>query len=570
MDVRFFCGGTLSAARPALVEELRGTYSAARRWLLSGMCRSLLFLLLGVLISDASGQVPQAPVFSRKSSNGARPFLVVVTCSTANASILYTTDGSDPKDTPRNGSALSSGGSVEITSSLTLKAIAGVNDVFNSSMTTADYYVTGAVANGGSHSLFMKDTGTLWAWGSQANGRLGNNVTIGTTSSPQGVLNVTGTTYFEDAIAIAAGRDHSLAVDGDGDVYAFGANTFGQLGDGTVADRSMATRVLTGNSGTPLSGCDSVAAGTFFSLALSGTSTNQRVWAWGYQLNGRLGNTLTSGSSRYPTLVLTGSTNTSAPLTGIETLSAGANFALALSGTGTVWSWGGNSAGQLGNGLTTDQPYARLVMLSGTVGTPSANPLRDVEAIASGSAHSVVIRRSATQNGTVFCWGQQQLGRLGNAITSGSVNTSVAVRWPVPVRTGTSATSGTLSNIIQIAAGPSHTLALAANGELWAWGDNGDGQLGFPVGSGTAGYRTHAVRVTGSTGNALSNIVSIGAGGIGSDGFSYAVAKDGSIYAWGFNGNGVLGISGSAIISTPTKVTLTSGNQPPEVKLRTH
>lgn len=277
MDVRFFCGVALDGARPALVEVLRGTFSTARRWLVSGMCRSLLVLLLGVLISNASAQAPQTPVFSPKSSNGARPFSVVVTCSTANATIFYTTDGSEPKSNPRNGNPIQSGSSVSIDSSVTLKALASLNNS-DSPVASAYYAVTGAVANGGSHTLFMKDTGTLWAWGLQANGRLGNAVTSGTASSPQWVREGDEGIYFNDAIAIAAGRDHSLAVDEGGYVYAFGANTYGQLGDGTVADKSVAT-LVTGTSSNLIGGCDSVAAGTFFSLALGDTASNKQVWA---------------------------------------------------------------------------------------------------------------------------------------------------------------------------------------------------------------------------------------------------------------------------------------------------
>ena len=402
---------------------------------------------------------------------------------------------------------------------------------------------TGKVTGGCIHALGMKSNGTLYSWGNQADGRLGNNQTgVANISTPLPVLKLTGSDAFTDAFAIGAGFDHSLAVDRSGYVYSFGNNTYGQLGNNTLNGAAVASHVFLWASGT-LSGAAAVACGKNFSLALSGSGARE-VWSWGLGTDGRLGNGTTSGNFSLAGNVWTGTSGVT-NLTGICGIAAGEDFALAQGGNGRAWSWGNNAYGQLGDGTTSSHSRAMPVQFS------DGTPFTDVVAVAAGRMHSVALRQSATENGTVWAWGYQGSGRLGN-------NQSVAanIKNPAPVLTGSAGiVTGTLSNIVQIAAGPDHTLALDKDGQVWAWGDNTYGQLG----NNTTTDSLYAMKVPFPTGAGGPPVIRyIGAGGAINGSiysFSFAIANDGSFYAWGHNSFGELGLTGN--LTTPIKVPTT-------------
>src|SRR5579875_2311898 len=155
---------------------------------------------------------------------------------------------------------------------------------------------TGAVgvSAGSRHSLALKEDGTVWGWGSNVDGQLGDGPGLATTISfPVQVIGIT-------AAAVAAGYGHSLAVDSDGTVWAWGDNSVGELGDGTTTDRNTPVQV---------SGLDNVigiAAGASHNLAVKSDGT---VWAWGSNDMGQLGNGDTGGYSTTPVQVSGGMTN---------------------------------------------------------------------------------------------------------------------------------------------------------------------------------------------------------------------------------------------------------------------
>ena len=136
--------------------------------------------------------------------------------------------------------------------------------------------------------------------------------------------------------------------------------------------------------------------------------------------------------------------------------SAGDHHTLAIREDGTVWAWGRNSDGQLGDGSTTNRPLP--VQVAG---------LSNVIQVAGGGAHSLALRN----DGTVWAWGRNYDGQLGNGTVAGDEPLPVTV----PVRV-----SG-LSGVIQIAAGARHSMALKGDGTVWTWGANTSGQLGRPV-----------------------------------------------------------------------------------------
>jgi len=197
------------------------------------------------------------------------------------------------------------------------------------------------------------------------------------------------------------------------------------------AGRSVLPRVL------------AMAGGSFHSVAVSDGAR----WTWGRNSVGQLGDgTNTDSSAAVP--VSDGGINWVA-------VTAGGNDTVALKSDGTVWSWGSNSVGQLGNGTTLGSNVPVQVVTS--VGGPA---LTNVAAVAAGSNHTVALK----SDGTLWAWGNGLSGQLGNGT---DINSNV------PVQEFTKATDW-----VAVTAGNGHTVALKSDGSLWAWGANNHGQLG--------------------------------------------------------------------------------------------
>jgi len=278
-------------------------------------------------------------------------------------------------------------------------------------------------ASGWGHNLALDVNGKIWAWGYNGDGQLGDN------SAPyrETPMLISG---LSDITAVAAGYDHSLAIKNDGSVWAWGCNGVGQLGDNTTTKQISPVR-----SGS-LSNIISIAAGEGHSLALE---SNGILWAWGYNGDGELGD----GSAinrKVPVQV--------SSLGNVKTITAGERHNLAIKNDNTVWAWGNNQHGQLGDGSSTNH-YVPVQILS----------LDNVKAVAAGSQHSLVLKG----DGTVWAFGGNSEGQLGD--TTYNNRTS-----PVKV-------SG-LEKVILIAASGNHSFAVKNDGTLWAWGNNEYAQQG--------------------------------------------------------------------------------------------
>jgi len=233
------------------------------------------------------------------------------------------------------------------------------------------------VAAGESHSLAVKSDGTVWAWGQNGSGQLGDGTTTPySRSTPLPVSNLTG------VVSVAAGYAHSLAVKSDGTLWAWGRNVYGQLGDGTTTDRLTPMPVL------GLTGVVTVAAGSGHSLALKSDGT---LWAWGRNAQGQLGDGTTT--ARLTPVPVPG-------LTGVVAVAAGERHTLAVKSDGTLWAWGYNLYGRLGNGKSNPSPQTtpQLVDLPG-----------GVVAMGAGVSHSMAVK----SDGTLWIWGWNQFGQLG-------------------------------------------------------------------------------------------------------------------------------------------------------------
>lgn len=274
------------------------------------------------------------------------------------------------------------------------------------------------------HSMALKNDGTVWSWGSNLYGGLGNGGTTNT-SIPAQVSSLSGIT------AISAGGWHSTALRNDGSVWAWGWNGDGQLGDGTTSDRTAPYQVA------GLSGVTSIKAGTYHVLALKNDGT---VWAWGDNEYGQIGIGTTVTDQTTPVQV--------SGLSGVIKIASGRFFSLALKSDGTVWTWGQNLYGQLGNGTTTDSPVP--VQVSG---------LSIVIDVTCGAFECHIIKADET----AWAWGRNTYGNLGDGTVTNS---------SVPVQ------SVGLTNVVRVAAGTNFALFAKSDGTFWGCGRNASGQLG--------------------------------------------------------------------------------------------
>lgn len=344
------------------------------------------------------------------------------------------------------------------------------------------------IAAGYHHTLAINTDGTVWAWGINNLGQLGD----GTNANKTEPVQVEGLT---NVVQVAAGYNHSLALKSDGTVWAWGYNSSGQLGDGTTARRITPVQV------SGLSDIIHISSGMYHGLALKADGT---VWAWGCNNYGQLGLGAT-GNKTTPVLVR--------GLTDVIQIAGGYYHSLALKADGTVWAWGYNSYGQLGDGTT--------IMRREPV---SVIGVESVKTITSGYYHNVAI----LIDGSVWAWGVNSSGHLGD----GTVFSE-----GVPVRV-----LG-LSDIKHTDLGCNHSLAAGFDGTLWVWGYNGDGQLG----DGTKINKYTPVHTI-----AFSGVIQV-AGGFS---HSVAVRYDNTVWSWGDNSYGKLGDGTRTNRLTPVQVNL--------------
>ena len=342
-----------------------------------------------------------------------------------------------------------------------------------------------AIAAGAYHSLAVRGGNEVMSWGRNDMGQLG----IGVSGADKEVLFPHIVSGLEKIVDLAAGENHSLALSNDGNVWAWGNNSHGQLGIG----RNDITQIDTPQNVLLLTDIIAIEAGYAHTLALQ---DNGNVWIWGSNTNGQLGNGKTGQeTSEYkPYLIQT--------LDNCVAIAAGYAHSVALKNDGTVWTWGFNSVGQLGNQTDTDKNVPVIV--------PG---LANIIAIAAGDYHTVALKN----DGTVWTWGDNPFGQLGDG-------TKLMKNSPVRVLD--------ISNVIGISAGYVHTLALRNDGSVWGWGGNFYGQLGD---NSDEEMQIRPVK----TDITSSSAIRVEAGHY----HSLVLNEDGSVFSFGNNGFGQLGIN---------------------------
>jgi alpha-tubulin suppressor-like RCC1 family protein len=447
-----------------------------------------------------------------------------------------------------------------------------------------------SVSTGFNHIIALKTNGTIWSWGYNFEGQLGN----GNTTT---VLIPTQIGADTDWTSISAGGYSSYAIKNNGSLYAWGQNSSRQLGDGTTVSKNIPT--LIGNS----TDWGMIKASNSGVLALK---TNGSLWAWGLNSDGQLGNgtlenisepiqigtdlnwtniglsinhgfalkangTIWSSGNNFSGQLGQGNTNNSTSFTQIGTsnswrslalgtsnsLALGTTYSLALDNLNNLYSWGDNFSGQLGKGNT-------YIAVPRQVGNDFS-----WEKVFAGLVHSAAIKK----DGSLWMWGRNRYGQLGDGLSTTNVD--------IPKQVGTG------KDWKHVSLGGYQTLALKVDGSLWGWGWNNEGQLGdgtiiqrtTPVQIGTAtdwktvssglthsvGVKTNGTiwywgKIASGTFSITSSIpIQIGSGSDWTDisaGANHILAlkSNGTLWAWGLNNFSQLGLGNTTNMGAPTQV----------------
>jgi alpha-tubulin suppressor-like RCC1 family protein len=297
---------------------------------------------------------------------------------------------------------------------------------------------------------------------------------------------------------ISAGRNFSMAIKNDGTLWAWG-NNGNLLGlNGNMLNQNAPIQVGTANDWLEVS------AGATHTLAIK---TNGTLWSWGDGLYGQLGNSLFNSA--------TWTVTQRGTATDWAHVSAGSGFSLALKTNGTLWSWGYNSVGQLGQGNTTN------LNVPTQVGTAS-----NWAAIDAGAEHALAL----DNGGFLFAWGNNTFGQFGNGN-----NTS-----------GLSPAPSTTSMWMKISAGFDHSLLLDPSGNMFAMGDNSQGELG----DGTNTSSNVPIFTGQSSAGLINQYIEISAG----LSFSLAIRADATLHSSGMNNSGQLGLGNTTNVNSFSQV----------------
>ncbi|MCL2392506.1 MAG: stalk domain-containing protein [Oscillospiraceae bacterium] len=348
-----------------------------------------------------------------------------------------------------------------------------------------------SVSAGSAHSLVIDANGTLWAWGDNSQGQLGDNTLI-SRRTPVRIM--------DNIVMVSAGDRYNLAIREDGSLWAWGQNDRGQLGDGTTVNKRAPVRIMEDviyvaagwkRTEDGLAGGGPTPPIWLHSLAITSDGS---LWAWGDNISGQLGDETTT-SRHAPVRVMDD----------VISVSAGNMFTMVIRSDNSLWAWGQNDRGQFGNGTTTNSRRPIKIM-------------DDVAAVYAGDSYAMVIKT----DGTLWAMGQNDRGQFGNG-------NRVSSRDPLKLK----------DDVQTIAVSGNHTLAIKTDGSLWVWGQNDRGQFG----NGATINSNIPIRVA-------EGIAEIAAG----DKHTLAVKDDGSLWAWGLNHRGQLGDGSNINRFSPVRI----------------
>lgn len=297
-----------------------------------------------------------------------------------------------------------------------------------------------SVSCGHDYTAAIKADGTLWTWGENERGQLGNGSTENS-NVPVKVL--------DDVAAVSCGWFHTAAIRTDGTLWMWGYNGSGELGNG--GDGNAKGQSGAGCQTVPVKVLDHVVAVSCGNYHTAAVRSDGSLWMWGRNECGQLGN---GGDGNAETEH--GRPYQDVPakvMDHVVAVSCGNYHTAAIDENGSLWMWGCNDSGQLGNG--SDENIIKMSIYP--YQDVPAKALDNVAAVSCGSAYTAAIQT----DGTLWTWGDNGHGRLGNGTTEDST---------VPVKV--------MDNVAAASCGEEHTVAIQTDGSLWTWGLNHLGQLG--------------------------------------------------------------------------------------------
>ena len=469
------------------------------------------------------------------------------------------------------------------------------------------------ISSGNDFTIALKSDGTVWSWGRNQYGQLGDNTKIDR-KLPEQVKDTTGNSFLTNILNISAGATHVLALNSEGTIWAWGKNGNdrvircegsdiggsggGQLGNGSTADSTLPSKVKNSTGSGFLSNVSQISAGSYHSMAVLNDGT---VWGWGGDMSGQLG--FGGGTNTRSLPIQTkgpggvGFLNNVKSISTMSSCSSGefnVSHTLALLNDGTVWGWGGNNKGQLGDGTASNRLFPTQVKdetgnsFLNNVRSLSASywasyaVLNDGTAVAWGfnnkgqlgdgtitdkilpvriknqTGDSILsninrviggqLRATAVLNDeTVLSWGSNNFGQIGNGSLADS-------SLPALVKNPTG--DSILNNIKMVSANYYHSIALTNSGTLYGWGYNFYDQVGYGEKIQTQRVVLPVVILRNFTTNTITDVKSVSSG----PNFSLLLKNDGSVWAWGLNTNGQLGDGTTEQRFLPVQVKDSSGN----------
>jgi len=277
---------------------------------------------------------------------------------------------------------------------------------------------------GNTFVLALKTDNTLWGWGANYNGELGD----GTYQLRPAISQIGNAS---DWLTIAAGGEHTIAIKADGTLWSWGSNTAGQLGDGTTVKKNIPIQIGTDNDWRAIS----TKGFTSFAIKQNGT-----LWGWGQNNISNVGLGFYSLNITIPTQVGTE--------TNWKNIYAGFDITVAIKTDNTLWAWGSNLSGKIGVGGFTGNYLSPI-----QIGTDT-----DWKEVSTGS-HTLALK----QNGTMWAWGNNSHGELGD-------NSNINKDLPLQI--------GTDTDWLNVYATNYSSYSIKNNGTLWTWGSNTNYEMG--------------------------------------------------------------------------------------------
>ena len=378
-----------------------------------------------------------------------------------------------------------------------------------------------AIAMSISHAAYVDGSGVLWTWGRNHCGELGNG-SRENSNVPVQVL--------EDVASVSVSDGVTAAIKTDGTLWMWGSNYHGQLGNGGIGDLNIYGTGHDHKSDhyiqtTPMQVMEDVRAVYTSNIYTAAIKTDGSLWMWGDNQYGHLGNG--GGGDLIKPYFGEDMFYQTTPVKVMDdaasfAFSDDANCVAVIKNDGTLWMWGSNEYGQLGNGgegngqyeVDVGEDYPEII----TYQTVPVPVMEDVSAVSIGANHAAAVKA----DGSLWTWGSNYYGQLGSGTTEDSL---------VPVKV--------MEGVSSVSLGWSSSAAVKVDGALWTWGRNYYGQLG----NGTTEDTAVPAQVLDSVADVSCD-----------RDYYIAVKTDGSLWTWGWNYNGQLGSGTRESILVPGKV----------------